>query len=216
MLILASSSPRRQQLLASSHLAFDVIPANVDESRLVEELPQDYVTRLAKEKAQTIARCAPPHGVVVAADTTVAINGTILGKPVDQAEAMTMLRLLRGRIHQVYTGLAVFRPADETCLSDWCVTHVQMRDYDEQEMLAYVATGDPLDKAGAYAIQHEDFKPVAQIQGCYANIVGLPLCHLTHLLERLGIQPPQNMPEICRDALQVQCVFNSRSLSQSR
>lgn len=210
MLILASNSPRRQQLLALSGWLFQVIPANVDEQRVVGEPPQDYVARLAKEKAQAVARLAPAGSLIVAADTTVVVGGAILGKPVDQAEAISMLRLLRGRAHQVYTGLAVLRPEDDALLTDWCVTEVLMRDYGEAEMLAYVASGDPLDKAGAYAIQHDRFKPVAGLQGCYTNIVGLPMCHLTRLLEQLEIYPPAGASG-CRDVVQYHCTIRHTS-----
>ena len=113
-------------------------------------------------------------------------EGQILGKPADAYEAESMLRRLRGREHQVFTALAVVRRSEGFLALDWCVTDVPMRTYSDEEMCAYIATGDPLDKAGAYAIQHPDFSPVAELQGCFANVMGLPLCHVERTLMQAG------------------------------
>ncbi len=143
--------------------------------------------------------------LIIAADTTVADEGNILGKPADAAEAESMLRRLRGRQHQVYTALAVLRTADGRLWHDLGVTDVPMRLYSDEEIQSYVSSGDPLDKAGAYAIQHAGFHPVASLQGCYANVMGLPLCHLTRLLRQVGIQPEQPVADACQAALAYTC-----------
>jgi septum formation protein len=157
-LILASNSPRRRQLLALAGWDFIVSVADVDESPLPNESPADYVIRLAETKARAIT--ADADQIILAADTTVVDGSDILGKPRDDAEAIAMLTRLRGRTHQVYTGIALLRVSDGLLLKDLCVTDVPMREYSDEEMRVYVATGDPLDKAGAYAIQHPGFSPV--------------------------------------------------------
>ena len=197
-MILASSSPRRQQLLKMAGWTFSVLPASIDERLLPPESPLTYVLRLAEGKARCVlagfSKASPDGTLIVAADTTVAVDGDILGKPANAAEAEWMLRCLRGRTHQVYTGLAVLRVGDQTLHSEITATDVTMRNYSEEEISAYIATGDPLDKAGAYAIQHSDFHPVIGLEGCYANVVGLPLCRLVSMLEVMGETsqtPPQ-------------------------
>jgi MAF protein len=147
---------------------------------------------------------------VVAADTTVVHENEILGKPDNPGEAVEILQRLRGRRHQVFTGLAVLRRDDGNLLTDICVTDVFMRDYRAAEIEAYVATGDPLDKAGAYAIQHVGFDPVERIQGCYANVVGLPLCALTRLLRQLDEEPPVDITEQCRPATDNWCALSDQ------
>jgi MAF protein len=212
MLVLASNSPRRKQLLQLGGWAFQSIAADVDEDPLPGEEPRAYVLRLAREKAQVGAQKAPEAQVVVAADTTVVDGVEILGKPANQAEAAAMLGRLRGRRHQVYTGLAAWRREDGLELCDVCVTAVIMRDYSEAEIQAYVATGDPLDKAGAYAIQHTGFDPVERIEVCYANVVGLPLCLLSRLLAQLGLPPPAKLLEpYLRDDARI-CLISSNVL----
>jgi MAF protein len=131
--------------------------------------------------------------------------GAILGKPNDADQARAMLRQLRGRSHQVLTALAVLQSRSDRLLTDVCVTDVPMRAYTEAEIEAYVASGDPLDKAGAYAIQHAGFHPVASLAGCYANVVGLPLCHLARTLRKLSLPPRADLPQACQAALGYQC-----------
>lgn len=195
MLVLASNSPRRRQLLALGGWEFRSIPAEVDELPLPGEAPLDCVLRLAREKAVAVTSKAPPEAVIVAADTTVALDGRMLGKPANEAEAISMLQSLRGRRHQVFTGLVALRQKDGATLADHCVTDVTMRNYSEDEIHAYVKTGDPFDKAGAYAIQHSQFHPVERIEVCYANVVGLPLCRLVLLLDRFDIRPGAELLE---------------------
>lgn len=186
-LILASNSPRRRQLLALAGWKFSVSAANVDENPRPNEEPADYVLRLAEAKAR--ACVGDLDKSVLAADTTVVDEDVILGKPKDNAEAITMLTRLRGHTHQVYTGVALLRLNDRLLLKDVCVTDAPMRDYSDEEILAYVQTGDPLDKAGAYAIQHPGFRPVENISGCYANVMGLPMCHVILMMRKINIQP---------------------------
>lgn len=205
LLILASNSPRRRQLLALGGWQFIVQPADVDESRLTGEAPAAYVLRLAESKARTVAAHAAPAYLVVASDTSVVDGNEILGKPTDAAEAAAMLRRLRGREHYVFTSLAVLRVSDGKFRMDLCRTRVPMREYSEDEIEAYVQTGDPLDKAGAYAIQHAGFHPVDRLEGCFASVMGLPICHLTRMLVQFGIPSPLDVPRTCQAALDYAC-----------
>jgi MAF protein len=129
----------------------------------------------------------------------------ILGKPNDDADAFAMLTRLRGRTHQVYTGLALLRPGDGFLLTDLSVTDVPMRGYSDKEIRAYIATGDPHDKAGAYAIQHAEFHPVEHMHGCYAGVMGLPLCHVRRLLRRMDASPDADIPTVCQAYLDYVC-----------
>jgi MAF protein len=218
MLVLASNSPRRRQLIALGGWEFTVFPAQVDESVYPLEEPGDYVRRLALSKAKSVSASLggsiSSETIIVAADTAVvnpldaeaALDGfEILGKPADARQAAQMLKSLRGRIHQVYTALVVFRLDDGVLLDDLCITDVPMRDYSDEEMIVYIESGDPFDKAGAYAIQHSGFRPVQNLHGCYANVMGLPLCHLTRLLERLGVPATRNVPRSCQENLDYSC-----------
>ena len=210
-LVLASNSPRRRQLLSLIGLQFTVSAADVDESLLANESPSVYVLRLAETKARAIQ--AGADQIILAADTTVVNGSDILGKPKDSAEATAMLKRLRGRTHQVYTGIALFRPRDGRLLKDLCVTDVPMREYTDEEIEAYVQTGDPLDKAGAYAIQHPEFKPVAQMDGCFASVMGLPGCHVIRLMRKMDIQPNTNFFLGCETLLEYHCPVSSAILS---
>lgn len=198
-LILASNSPRRRQLFALMGLPFIVSAADVDESTSSNESPAEYVLRLAETKARAVQ--ADADQIILAADTTVVDESDILGKPQDDAEAVAMLRRLRGHSHQVYTGIALFRPGDGLMLKDLCVTDVPMRDYSDDEIRDYVATGDPLDKAGAYAIQHPDFHPVARMHGCFASVMGLPVCHVLRQMRKMGVRPNTDFFASCETQL---------------
>ena len=178
-LVLASNSPRRRQLLALADWMFSVVVADVDESTRANESPADYVLRLAEKKARAIPASADQ--IILASDTTVVDGSDILGKPKDNADAVRMLTQLRGRTHQVYTGIAMLRMSDSILLTDLCVTDVPMRDYSDEEIRSYIATGDPLDKAGAYAIQETADRFVTRVEGSFSNVVGLPI----ELLQRL-------------------------------
>jgi len=222
MLLLASNSPRRKQLLKLGGWDFDILAAEIDEEALDGERPADYVRRLAESKAQAAALRAPRDAIIVAADTTVVdirreqgeIRELILGKPGDAAEAEQMLSNLRGRVHYVYTAIAVMRASDGSLLQDTCMTNVTMREYSDEEMQAYIETGDPLDKAGAYAIQHAGFHPVAKVNGCYTNVVGLPLCHLARMLRKFDVRPVWDLPQACMDTFNEECPIFEQLLEE--
>jgi len=174
-LVLASSSPRRRELLGLTGLKFDVRPADIDEAPWPGEAPGDYVLRLAVGKAHAASAQGEPRQVVLAADTTVADGTALLGKPADQREAVTMLEQLRGRVHQVYTAIAVQEPGaaspSPTCAPPRC----RCGPTPLRRSRLTPPTGDPLDKAGAYAIQHAGFHPVEGFAGCFASVMGLPV-----------------------------------------
>jgi len=202
-LILASNSPRRKELLLLFGWPFEVLPADVDESRQSGESPVHYVCRLACEKAQVIA--AQKNGLVIAADTIVVDEDELLGKPADEADARRMLVQLRGQRHQVYTAIALIDTETGQSYDDVCRTDVPMRLYSDAEMDAYITSGDPMDKAGAYAIQHAGFHPVEGMTGCFASVMGLPLCHLTVGLRQFGIEAPRSLPDRCQQYLDYDC-----------
>lgn len=214
MLILASRSPRRRQLLDLLKIPYQVQGCDIDESPHEGEAPQDYVRRLATSKAMAVAASVPPRAVILAADTTVAAehNGKplILGKPETAAHAREMLTLLRGKQHDVFTAIALYHPADKRLWEEICLTKVKMRHYSEEEISAYIASGDPLDKAGAYAIQNADFHPVENIEGCYANVMGLPLCHTVRLLKQAGILTPADPIMTCENENHLTCPLEIR------
>jgi len=204
-LILASNSPRRKSLLKLTGWDFKVLPADVDETLMKGEEPGDYVVRLAEKKAGVIALLNDAGGIILAADTTVVDQGVILGKPADGREAAEMLKALRGHAHQVFTGLALCRSESDDLVKDLCITNVPMRRYTDEEVQRYIESGDPLDKAGAYAIQHPDFHPVEDLQGCYASVMGLPLCHLERSMRKLGVTPQVDIAAGCQSALEYKC-----------
>ena len=191
-IVLASQSPRRRELLALVGIPHEVAPADVDESVFGDEAPGAYTERLARRKAAVIARRAP-EAVVVAADTTVVIDGLILGKPDDEADARRMLRLLSGRTHTVHTAVSVAsRGAVVSGVEDVSVT---FRALEDDEIAAYVATREPMDKAGSYGIQGYGATIVERIDGDYFAVMGLPLVRLTRLLARVGVRYRFGAPE---------------------
>jgi MAF protein len=154
--------------------------------------------------------------LIVAADTTVTIDGRILNKPADAQEAAAMLSQLRGRTHEVLTALTVFDAAAGQSFTELARSRVPMRAYTDAEISAYVATGDPLDKAGAYAIQHPGFQPVDQaaFADCFANVMGLPLCHLLRCLRRLGVESPADLPAECQRFIPYDCPVSEKILKE--
>jgi septum formation protein len=212
-LVLASNSPRRKELLTLGGWLFRVVPADIDESVRNDECPATHVKRLAEEKAGTCEKAARPGEVVIAADTIVTLEGRILGKPPDREGAVDMLRQLRGRVHQVFTGFTVQEQGSPQAATGLCITSVPMRLYTEEEIDSYVDTGDPLDKAGAYAIQHTGFHPVESFTGCQASVMGLPLCHLARTLRSLGILPGSDIATACQAALHYECPIHARVLA---
>ncbi|MEW5988431.1 MAG: Maf family protein [Chloroflexota bacterium] len=231
--ILASGSPRRRELIRLLGLPFEIRPVDVDENSAADSDPITHVRQIAELKARVVADVAQAAGlrlyrdgerqvaggrakiqnpkskiqnaVIVAADTAVALDGKTFGKPADAEEARRMLRQLRGRVHQVHTGLAVIHTASGRLLTDVATVDVPMRNYSDVEIEDYVATGDPMDKAGAYAIQHASFRPVVGLAGCYAGVMGLPLCHLARALRRLGVTVPVDVAAGCMAHNQYDC-----------
>ena len=192
-IVLASGSPRRRELLAALGVRFEVDPADVDETT-DERDPIRVAEQLALLKARTVA-ARHPNAVVIGSDTVVAIDGRLLGKPVDADEARAMLRALRGRAHQVVTGVAVV--SGDAHLVAHASTAVTMRDYTDVEVNAFVATGSPFDKAGGYASQDPVFAPTARIAGCACAVVGLPLWTLRRLLRDAGVDAGEPALDRC-------------------
>lgn len=186
--ILASSSPRRRELLASIGLQFDIVPSHVPEVRAAGEAPEEYVARLSREKAAEVAGQHPSRWVI-AADTTVLMGDQLLEKPLDGPDAARMLGTIAGRTHTVYTGVTLHnfeRGHHETRVAE---SEVRMLPMTERDIEWYVATGEPLDKAGAYAVQGIGAMFIDSIHGSYTNVVGLPLALLFQMLRRAGIDP---------------------------
>jgi septum formation protein len=202
-LLLASNSPRRRELLALTGWPFSIQAVDIDESTKPGEPPADYVARLAESKARAAGQDSRPGGIILAADTTVADGDIILGKPADDAEARFMLRSLRGREHKVFTAISVFDPKSGRLMNDLCATSVWMRDYSDEEIETYIASGDPFDKAGGYAIQNPVFHPVERIDGCYACVVGLPVCHVVRALAQFGFETQRDLSAACPEGLSV-------------
>lgn len=201
-LVLASRSPRRRELLHLLELPFELTVSEAEENTLPEETPIELVTRLSRKKACYADLDGHQDALVIGCDTIVALGdepqeARILGKPRDSQEAAEMLRILRGRSHMVYSAVTVLQP-NGRALTKLVTTRLTMRQYTEDELATYVASGDPLDKAGAYAIQHEGFHPVREIEGCYTSVMGLPLCHLTQVLRRVGCSPTVDVPAVCQ------------------
>lgn len=211
-IILASASPRRREFFELLGLPFKALTANVDETPRPGETPDVLVARLSAMKAASVVQALAASGahqaqelaeglesgLVVAADTVVVVDDEILGKPVDARQAEHMLRQLRGRAHAVYSAVTVVETGSGRAVIHLSTTTVWMREYSQAEIEAYVASGDPLDKAGAYAIQHAGFRPVARIEGCYSGVMGLPLGALADALAHFGVALPVDVPTVCR------------------
>jgi septum formation protein len=181
-LILASTSPRRRELLTQAGFIFDVLPADIDETRSPDEDAVTYVVRLALEKAKAI-HAFHPQAIVVGADTTVVLDEEILGKPSDLFEAERMLRALSGKVHQVYTGVAVVK--EDAIMQHVEMTNVFFSTIPEPELIRYLSTGDSLDKAGAYGIQGYAARWISRIEGDFFNVMGLPIAATVRLLSKV-------------------------------
>jgi septum formation protein len=195
-LILASGSPRRGELLAMLGILFEVCVPEIEEEVLPGEIPAEVPQRFSRLKATRVARTAA-QGVIIGADTIVVHKGEILGKPRDAAEARTMLRRLRGQRHFVLSGLTLVDVQSGKEVTELCESKVWLREMSDAEIQAYVAIGDPMDKAAAYAIQNSSFAPVERVVGCPANVMGLPMCHVVRNLRRLGVELPASRPTRC-------------------
>jgi MAF protein len=205
-IVLASGSARRRDLLSLLGLPFVVLSVPVDETPRADEPPDRMALRLSATKAAAVraaavATAAPsPDSLIVGADTVVVLGDRVFGKPVDAADAIRMLQALRGSAHVVHSAVAVVEAGSGRAAIRLSSTTVWMRDYSDTEIERYVASGDPLDKAGAYAIQHAEFQPVARIDGCYTGVVGLPLGALLKNLAHFGVFPsvPGGVTTACR------------------
>ena len=185
-LILASGSPRRAEILQSVGLPFIVLSSAVDETPIPGETAQEMVRRLAAAKAELVAQRAVGPSIIVAADTVVTLDNTVFGKPRTTEDARQMLEKLAGRTHSVITGVALIRLPDVERREFHEITHVQFGPLDDEEITRYLASGEPFDKAGAYAIQGRAGRYITRIEGCYYNVVGLPLARLCAALAELG------------------------------
>jgi septum formation protein len=198
-LLLASASPRRRQIISRLGLPFTVAvpPGDEDKAQTHYQGPIDGLAQwtAAHKALMTLTLPEAVNALIITADTTVLLDDQELGKPRDAAHARELLLTLRGRWHRVTTGVVVSALIDGqiTTRGKSCTTPVLMRAYSEAEIDAYIATGDPMDKAGSYGIQHPQFQPTEQIEGCYLNVVGLPLCILVDLLAEFGVQPAMDM-----------------------
>jgi septum formation protein len=186
-IILASNSPRRRELLHQIGLSFATDPSQVDEQVLIGESPESYAVRVALDKARAAAARAG-SGIIIAADTIVVLGGRILGKPANRRDAERMLSILSGKMHVVITGLAIMDASEGKTETGMSLTRVWFKDLSKDEISSYIKGGEPLDKAGAYGIQGKGALFVKQIEGCYFNVVGLPLSLLGELLHNFNIK----------------------------
>ena len=208
---LASQSPRRRLLLAWLEIPFQVIEAHLDETPSPHEEPAALVVRLARQKAHAVD-IAATESLILAADTVVELDNRALGKPEDASAARAMLRELRAAPHHVHTGVALYAPATGRTITRRVTTTVQMRAYSDAEIEVYLASGDPFDKAGSYAIQHTGFHPVQELARCYANVVGLPLCAVATLLNSMGIDISPQLPTLCYQHFGYRCPAPDRGI----
>ena len=202
-LVLASGSLRRRELVSAFAAPVELIaPAGEEAPPQTGEAPEEYVLRLSLAKAREVAQHVR-SAIVLAADTSVVLDGEVLGKPASAAEATTMLARLRGRTHQVLTGVTVLDSDSGLWRSAVESTDVAMRRYSDAEIEVYVASGEPFDKAGGYAVQDSVFRPAESVDGCYLNVVGFPMCEVLALLDQVGapidLNPDWQPPEQCRD-----------------
>jgi len=207
--ILASKSPRRKTLLRNLIDPFIVINSDIDEREIPGENPDEFVVRLAKEKALKggagVLTNSLESAFVLGADTIVVDGTEILGKPQDQMDAARILEQLRDKTHQVLSGIALYNLSTREIQTRLVCTEVVMREYTDDEIRDYIASGDPMDKAGAYGIQNRDFNPAPEFFGCFANVMGLPLCHLAVLMKEMGIETDHRVADRCQNSIDYQC-----------
>lgn len=187
-IILASASPRRSRLLKSLNIDFDIIPADIEENIDTENFSPELIEKLALEKAQNVAGKVSYPAVIIGADTVVVIDDHILGKPKNNEEAFQMLSKLSGRTHKVITAIAVIDNELKLNMTEHVISEVTFREISSEEIIEYIKTGEPTDKAGAYAIQGIGSKFISSISGCYENIVGLSITKLAEMLLSTGIE----------------------------
>ena len=199
-IVLASESQRRREIIRALDAAVEIVPSGIDERPAIPgEQAADYVGSIAADKAGAVSANGHSEALVIGADTSVVLEGKILGKPVDELEAREMLTALRGRSHRVVTGVTVSR--DGISASSVTSSDVAMREYSDDEIEMYIESGEPFDKAGGYAIQDGVFAPVSALTGCYLNVVGFPLCEVKRLIAEVGVdvklKPEWRAPERC-------------------
>lgn len=183
--ILASASPRRKELLGRMGLDFEILVSEADESAVSKDIPVNlYVQELALLKASATAKQAGRKAIIIAADTVVTLDGAVLGKPKDAGDAYDMLKALSGRKHEVYTGICVMRKSDAKTVCKSVGTEVKFKELTDEKIRAYIASGEPMDKAGAYGIQGKGSMLIEGINGDYFNVVGLPIAELSDILEK--------------------------------
>ena len=185
-IILASESTRRVDILRILGIPFSIIPPDIDETRRPDETPKEFVLRISYEKANKVGKLFPDKWVI-GADTIVVYKNKILGKPSSEVDAFKMLQLLKGKWHKVITGFCVLNVARDIIYRDAVETRVFMKDLVDQEIMKYIGTSEPLDKAGSYAVQGKGGYMVKEIKGSYSNVVGLPICEVAQALLSLGI-----------------------------
>jgi len=208
-LMLASASPRRRELLSAMGLPFRAVPADVAEELLDGETPESAAARLSSDKALTVASRVET-GYVIGADSLVVHEGRAMGKPADAADAGRMLRELRGTRHQVTTGVTVVDAASGRRSTGSVTTDITLRSFTNAEIEASISSGTPMDKAGAYAVQDPVLHPAESWEGCYANIVGLPVCRVVEMLEELGCALPPRWPMPAPEACGLACPLQQR------
>lgn len=209
--VLASQSPRRRELLKLLQIPFEVLVADADEESVTVEDPAINVVETAVLKANIIAKQISPKkpSIIIAADTTVALSNQMLGKPSSKAEATNMLTALREKPHHVYTGLVLLNTISGQLLKKVNSSMVTMRPYSDAEIEAYVASGDPMDKAGAYAIQHAGFRPVAKLDGCFTGVMGLSICQLIEAFDEWQLPRPKELTAVLKAHQNYPCpLFN--------
>ncbi len=204
--LLASNSARRRQLIKLTGWEVALTSADIDERRKPGEPAREYVLRLALEKAGAI-KPADQKTLMLTADTIVVDRETIYGKPGSTANAREILWALRGHTHQVMTAIVLIDLKDRIPVTDLCISNVPMREYSSTEIEEYIESGDPMDKAGAYAIQNERFRPVTNFNGCYASVMGMPLCHLSRTAAKIGQTVDVEIPQRCQAELHYTCVI---------
>ena len=213
-IVLASASPRRRALLSDLGIEFRVAPSNIPEDPEPAETPERMVRRLSREKALAVAEHERARsGYYVAADSTVVLDGESIAKPADEDEAREMLTRLRGTAHQVTTGITVYDAATRRCITESQTADVLMRQFTDAEMEQSIASGTPMDKAGAYAIQDDDFRPASLQRGCYSNVMGLPACRVVEILADLGCPLPDYAGMIVPPGCTLPCPLNPASIA---
>ena len=210
---LASNSPRRREIATWAGWQLEKVSLNVDESMLEMETAEQYVRRIAELKSRVKLEKASSDDFIISADTVVALDGKILGKPKDSRHAYEMLVSMRAREHWVMTAIAIRHTDSKMAQLDLCKSKVRMRNYSDEEIQRYLESGDPLDKAGAYAIQNPEFHPAKDFRGCIASVMGMPLCHLERQLRLNQNYDWTDWPSICQKKLEYKCPITSRVIA---